>query len=179
MKTQKPRILDRRCPAQSRLFKIEELSLRFSNGVERQYERINPGYDRAVMIVPILNTDTLILIKEYGAGIEDYHLSFPKGAIDQGESILQAASRELQEEAGFAAHDMTHIKKVALSPNYMGNQINLVIARQLYPSQLAGDEPEPLEVVEWPLDNIAQLALDPRFIESYALAALAIIAAQQ
>ena len=38
---------------------------------------------------------------EYSAAIDKYALTFPKGKIDEGESILDAANRELQEEIGF------------------------------------------------------------------------------
>ena len=39
----KPEILATEVVAQSRLFKIESLDLRFSNGVERTYERMKPS----------------------------------------------------------------------------------------------------------------------------------------
>lgn len=39
----KPKILERHIVAQSRLFRIESFDLRFSNGVERTYERLVPG----------------------------------------------------------------------------------------------------------------------------------------
>ncbi|MGO2010201.1 MAG: ADP compounds hydrolase NudE, partial [Vreelandella alkaliphila] len=47
----KPQILARTNVAKSRLFQIESLDLRFSNGEERQFERLT-GADRgAVMII--------------------------------------------------------------------------------------------------------------------------------
>ncbi|TXK94884.1 ADP compounds hydrolase NudE, partial [Methylococcaceae bacterium HT1] len=40
---EKPKILNRKIVAQSRLFKIEALDLEFSNGATRQYERLMRG----------------------------------------------------------------------------------------------------------------------------------------
>ena len=94
----KPQILHRSLVAESRLFRIESLDLRFSNGVERTYERLVPGGGGAVMVVALLDDDTVALIREYGGGIEDYTLTLPKGAVDMGESLRDASNRELQEE---------------------------------------------------------------------------------
>jgi len=53
--------------------------------------------------------------------------------------------------------------------------MTLVLARDLYPSQLEGDEPEPLEVVRWPLARIDELLQRDDFIEAYAFAALILL----
>jgi len=57
-----------------------------------------------------------VLVEEYCAGSETYELSLPKGLIDPGEDALQAANRELQEEAGFAARSLEFITELSLSP---------------------------------------------------------------
>jgi len=163
-----PIILQEEWIASTRLFHVQQLDLQFSNGVQRRYERLNPHFHRAVMIIPVHN-DELILVREYGAGIGDYYLSFPKGTIESNESVTDAANRELQEEAGFAARRLDILRQLALSPSYM------VLARDLYPSQLEGDEPEPLEVVRWPLTRIDELLQRDDFIEAYALAALSLL----
>ncbi|MDK2776585.1 MAG: ADP compounds hydrolase NudE [Pseudomonadota bacterium] len=168
----KPQILDRHIVAQSRLFRVESFDLRFSNGVERTYERLVPGGSGAVMLVALLDDDTIALIREYGGGIEDYTLTLPKGAIDMGESLREACNRELQEEIGYAAREFTFLKKLSLSPSYMAGGISVVVAQDLYPSQLEGDEPEPLELVPWKLDNLAELYRRDDFSEGRALAAI-------
>lgn len=63
------------------------------------YERMRPSPREAVMIVPVIG-DHLLLIREYAVGTESYELGFPKGLIDLGEKVLEAANRELMEEVG-------------------------------------------------------------------------------
>ncbi|MEN9465751.1 MAG: hypothetical protein RL217_1932 [Pseudomonadota bacterium] len=169
---QKPEILARRMVAQSRLFRIESFDLRFSNGVERTYERLVPGGPGAVMLVALLDDDTFALIREYGGGMEDYSLSLPKGAIDLGESLRDTCNRELQEEIGYGAREFVFLKNLSLSPSYMKSGINVVLVRDLYPSKLDGDEPEPLELVPWKLNNLPELFAREDFNEGRALAAL-------
>ncbi|MGH1460525.1 MAG: ADP compounds hydrolase NudE [Neptuniibacter sp.] len=168
----KPDILKIEKVAQSRLFKVEEIELRFSNGVERTYERLANRGHGAVMIVPVTSNNEVLLIREYAAGIEDYTLTLPKGLIDPGETPHIAADRELKEEAGFGSHQLNTLKVMTSAPNYMGHKITAIIARDLYPCRLQGDEPEEMEVVSWPLDQLDQLLLDEDFTEARAIAAL-------
>ena len=169
---QKPEILARRQVAQSRLFRIESLDLRFSNGVERTYERLISGSRGAVMLIALLDNDTFALIREYGGGVHEYTLTLPKGAIDMGESMRDACNRELQEEIGYGAKEFIHLKNLAGSPSYTSGGLDIVLARDLYPSKLEGDEPEPLELVPWKFNNLNELYIQDDFIEGRALAAL-------
>lgn len=170
--SKKPVISNQRIAAKSRLFTVESMDVKFSNGVERSYERLVPGGAGAVMMVAINDKDEVMLIREYGAGIEDYSLTLPKGAVDLGETLEEAANRELKEEINKGAKTLHHLKKVNLSPSYMKGGIDVLIALDLYDASLIGDEPEPLEVVTWPLDKIDELVMRPDFNEGRAIAAL-------
>jgi ADP-ribose diphosphatase len=174
---QKPTVLARQVVARSRLFTVEELQLRFANGVERTYERLaskGSGYG-AVMIVALADAEHALLIEEYCGGTDDYQLSLPKGLVEPGEDLLAAANRELQEEAGFAAARLEHLTELSLSPGYMSQKIQVVLARDLRPQRLPGDEPEPLVVSTVNLRELSALARHPQFSEGRALAALYLV----
>lgn len=170
---QKPTVLARAIVAASRLFRVEELQLRFANGTERTYERLvsREGYG-AVMVVALETPEQVLLVEEFCGGTERYELSLPKGLIEPGEDILEAANRELKEEAGFGAHRLEHLGELSLSPGYMSQKIQLVLAQDLYPEHLPGDEPEPLRLERASLRQLSQLARHPQFSEGRALAAL-------
>lgn len=168
----KPEILDTRLVAKSRLFGIEEMHLRFTNGEERTYERLRTPPIAAVMMVPMLDDDTVVMIREYGAGMEDYQLTLPKGAYEHGEDWRDAANRELKEEAGYGARRMTLLKNMTLSPGYMGHRINAVLVEDLYEERIPGDEPEPLEVVYHRLSELETLVQRDDLTEARVIAAL-------
>ena len=168
----KPKIIRREEIARTRIFKVEELDLEFSNGEKRTYERLVAGPNGAVMIVPILDNETLLLIREYSAGTDDYQLAFPKGLMEAGETVAQAANRELMEEIGFGANKISPMKKMALAPGYLTHKINLVLAEDLYLESRDGDEPEPLELVKWPIDDIDSIIEQSDFTEARSIAAL-------
>ena len=167
-----PLIHDRQIVAESRLFRVERIDLEFSNGATRQFERMAGSGRGAVMIVPVLEDGNMVLIREYAAGTHSYQLGFPKGLIDPGESPIEAANRELQEEAGYGARDLIELHKVSMAPTFFNASMTIVVARDLYPSQLPGDEPEPLEVVKWPLSQAEALLAREDFIEARCIAAL-------
>ena len=153
-------------------YRMERLDLEFSNGERRRYERLHGRGHGAVAVVPMLDDETVLLVREYAAGVHRYELGLVKGRIDAGETPEQAADRELMEEAGYGARELTVLRSLSLAPVYMSHQTHLVLARGLYPKRLPGDEPEELEVVPWKLDDIGQLILREEFSEGRSIAAL-------
>lgn len=169
---EKPVCKRRAVIAKSRLFTVEEMHLEFSNGAKRVYERIKSHGHGAVLIVALTPGGSLLLVREYAAGTDSYELGFPKGLIDSGETPEEAANRELREEIGFAAKELQWVRTLSLAPGYFGARIEMVIAQGLYHSPLPGDEPEPPEMVEWPLSAALELLEKPDFTEARSIAAL-------
>jgi len=158
--------------AKSGMMKLEQLQLRFSNGVERDYQRMMRGPRGAVMMVPLLDADTVLLIREYAAGTQRYELVLPKGRIDKGEEILEAANREMMEEVGMGANTLTQINTMTLAPTFMGHETHVVLAQNLYEKRLVGDEPEELEVIPWKLSALHELIARGDCTEGRTMAAL-------
>ena len=155
------------------IFRIEEMHLEFSNGVQRHYRRIDGAGGRgAVLIIPLLDPNTVLLIREYSAGVQRYELQLPKGRVNKGESYLEAANRELKEEIGKGAHNLTQINSLTVLPGFMAHKTELILAEDLYDEKLQGDEPEELEVVPWPLNDLLSLAAREDCTEARTIAAL-------
>ncbi|WP_149195915.1 ADP compounds hydrolase NudE [Luteimonas suaedae] len=153
-------------------YRMERLDLEFGNGERRRFERLHGRGHGAVAVVPLIDDDTVLLVREYAAGVHRYELGLVKGRIDAGETPLQAADRELKEEAGYGAHRLEVLRSLTLAPTYMSHLTWLVLARDLYPERLPGDEPEELEVVPWRLDALHELILREDFSEGRSIAAL-------
>jgi len=170
--SKKPVIRSRRSIKDTGIFRIEEMDLEFSNGETRLYQRLVGSSRGAVMVVPLLDEKTVLLIREYSAGMDRYELGFTKGRVEAGEDLLEAANRELREEVGYAARQLDLIKSVSVAPGYLFHSTHIVLARNLYPARLPGDEPEPIEVVPWRLDDLESLKLREDFTESRSITAL-------
>ncbi len=170
-----PQILQRKQVAKSQLFAIEQLELKFSNGVGRTYERMQGAGRGAVMIVPLVDKDTILLVKEYCAGTHSYELGFPKGLIDPDEQAIAAANRELKEEIGFGARELVPLHTLAMAPAFFSGTMEIFIANNLFPEKLPGDEPEPLDVIKWRLSDYQALLAHPDFNEARSIAALMLV----
>lgn len=156
--------------AKTRLFEIEQVELSFSNGVRTNYERL-AGKGGAVMIIGLTAPGpdcNIVLIREYAVGLEQYELGFPKGRIDPGEAADFAANRELTEEAGFAARQLEALGEITVAPAYASFRTHLFLATDLHAASAEGDEPEPPEVVLWPLADARALLERDDFSESRA-----------
>lgn len=168
-----PIILNKTTIATTRIFHIESLDIQFSNGEIRNYERLarktNGG---AVLIVPMLDNETVLLIKEYSAGVHRYEIGLPKGKVDPDETFLDAANRELKEEIGFGARKLHHLSTFSLAPSYLEHTTEIIIAQDLYLDKLTGDEPEELEVIPWKINKINELVANEICTEARSIAAL-------
>lgn len=173
--TRKPVVTRTETIARTRLFQVEQVGLRFANGREVNYERLRSASHGAVLVVPMLDASTVLLIREYAAGVERYELALPKGLIEEGETAFEAANREIMEEVGYGARKLTHVKSVTLAPGYFSHATHLVLAQELYPERRPGDEPEAIEVVPWSLDRLAELFEHEECTEARSIAALLLV----
>jgi ADP-ribose diphosphatase len=167
-----PKILACKTIAQTRIFTIEQMQLQFANGEQVEYERVCSSSSGAVLIVPKLDDNTIILIREYCGGVQRYEIAFPKGRIEANESSTESANREIMEEIGYGANKLEFIKSVTVSPGYMSHHTHIVFASDLYEKKLPGDEPEPIEILYWSLDKLDDLLDNEEFTEARSIAAL-------
>src|SRR3989344_8598642 len=98
--TRKPIVTGTETVAHTRLFRVEQVGLRFANGREVIWERLKSTSSGAVLVVPMLDPETVLLIREYAAAVERYELALPKGRMEAGESVVDAADREVMEGIG-------------------------------------------------------------------------------
>lgn len=160
-------------PSPHSRFLGEQVDLEFSNGERRTYERLLSSGLGAVIVVAVReDNDTVLLIREYGVGLEHYELGLPKGRLDPGETVLEGGNRELKEEVGVGARRLLRIGELSLSPSYMKHVTQVVLARDLYPERLPGDEPELLDVVPWKLSELHRLIARADVTEGRSIAAL-------
>lgn len=167
-----PLIHRRRDRDASRMYRVEQLDLEFSNGALRTYYRMKTHGLGAVIIVPMLDSETVLLAREYAAGLHHYEIGLPKGRLEKEESIIEAAEREMKEEIGYGARDLVELTRLSLAPGYMTHVTHIVLARDLYPEKLEGDEPEELDVVPWPIADLRALTAREDCTEGRTIAAL-------
>jgi ADP-ribose pyrophosphatase len=94
------------------------------------------------------------LVRQPREAILQYTLELPAGKLEDGESPLQCARRELTEEIGCEAEHWEEIETYHPSSGYTDEAVHLFVATGLRERDADPDAGERIEVVPWPLSDI-------------------------
>jgi ADP-ribose diphosphatase len=169
----RPEILGVRTVARSRIFHVEAVQLRFENGTECEFERIAAtAVVGTVIVVAVPTPGKVLLVREYAVGLHRYELGLPMGLIEAGESVTEAADRELREETGFSARVLVPLTTMSLAPGILSYQARIVLATDLVACHAQGDEPETPELVTASMADLTKWIATEELTEARTLAAL-------
>ncbi len=111
---------------------------------------IHPG---AVAIVPINSNKEVILVKQYRHPIENILIEIPAGKLDKGETPLNCAKRELEEEVGAKNGNLIHLSSFHTTPGFSNEVLHLYLAVGFEKKQNNLDVDEFLQVMEIKLED--------------------------
>ncbi len=97
----------------------------------------------------------VLMVEQYRPAIRRNTLELPAGLIEPGESPLEAARRELMEEAGYDA-ELKELFSFYTSPGFTDERITLFEATRLLPRRLPPDPGEKLKVRWIPVEKAIQ-----------------------
>ena len=132
-----------------RAFEVFQESFRLPSGRRLEALVVDQPHG-AVAVAARLGGGELLLVRQYRHALGDWLVELPAGRIDPGESPLEAARRELEEEAGHRAARWTELGTLALAPALCSERMTLFLAEQLEPAgedRLQPDADEELELV--------------------------------
>jgi len=163
-------ILSRKIVFQGHAFKVEALNVKLPDQRIRQYDLVN--HHDSVTIIPFDNEGNIWFVSQFRMGSESQLLELPAGVMNDGETALDCAQREIREETGMAARDMQQIGSIYLAPGYSNELNHIFLAKELTPSPLDMDEDEFLTVKKIPISEIKEMAMIGVLIDGKSLAAL-------
>jgi ADP-ribose pyrophosphatase len=108
---------------------VKRDDVRLPDGSTATREFIQHG--GAVAVVPMLGDGRLALVRQYRYPLGKVLLEFPAGKLDAGETTLQCAMRELQEETGYTALEWAYGGELHNAAAYSTESIWIWFARQL------------------------------------------------
>jgi ADP-ribose pyrophosphatase len=140
--------LDTRLAYKGVFFEVIHDSVRCPDGHVGVREFIrHPG---AVMIVPLLDPDTLVLERQFRYPLGRSVIEMPAGKLDPGEAVLDCARRELREETGYEAASWLRLGAFHNAIGYSDEKIEVYLARDLTFVGAGADAGEVLEVFTAP-----------------------------
>lgn len=82
-------------------------------------------------------------------------LELPAGKVDAGEQPLETARRELREECGLHGGDWRHLASFWTTPGFCDEKMHVFLAENVEDGEPEPDEHEEVELVRWPLAQVA------------------------
>ncbi len=107
--------------------RIDEILLKNGNKYVREIVE-HPG---AVAILPFLDNDTILMVKQYRRAADKVLLEIPAGTLNKNETPENCALRELEEETGYRAHKIEKLGTFYLAPGYSTEIIYAFLAKEL------------------------------------------------
>jgi len=136
-------------------FSFIKEAITLPNGRDTEMAMIrHPG---STAIVPLLDDNTVVMTLQYRHAIRDYILEIPAGTLDPGETPMECAQRELEEETGYRAGKMTALSQIHILPAYTDEKIHLYLADDLTLSEQHLDADEIIQVKKYPLSELIRM----------------------
>jgi ADP-ribose pyrophosphatase len=130
-----------------------------------------------VGIVPFVDDENVLLVRQYRyVQGENHRWEIPTGGVHQGESLEQAAQRELAEEAGFHAGRLIHVSSYYTSKCICDETAHIYLGKELRREEARPDDTEFLQRRVFPFDEALRMALEGAIMDSMSVIGLLLAA---
>ena len=125
-----------------------------------------------VLIIPFTPEGDVLMTIEPSVAFNELALGLPGGEVEQEEALGETASRELQEEIGYAPGRLDFLGEVRGFSRYIAVRSFIYLGRDLTASRLKGDENYAIEIERVALSTFEDLIIAGRLLDARVIAAL-------
>jgi ADP-ribose pyrophosphatase len=116
----------------------------------------------------------VILERQYRHAAGQFLIELPAGRRDPGEAPLAAAKREMIEETGYRAKRWTMMIRYFASPGFLGEWMQIYLARDIRPGEAAPELDEQIEILRVPLSEAMKMVAGGKIHDGKTLIALSL-----
>jgi ADP-ribose pyrophosphatase len=127
---------------------------------------------RAVFVVPVTDRGEVVLVRQYRHPVRDWTLEVPAGSVEDGETPLEAAERELAEEVGGRSPDWRHLTTFYSSSAHLSLRSDAFLARGVVLGTPRPSEGEEVVIVRMALEDALRRARGGELVEGQTALAL-------
>lgn len=149
---------------------VDDVLLPDGNESKREIVK-HPG---AVAIIPVTEDGKIIFVEQYRKPLEKSLVEIPAGKLEIDEEPRVTAFRELEEETGYSAEQLTYVTSFYTSPGFADEIMYVYLAEQLTPldEPVAGDADEFVETITLSLEEAKQYVEQERIHDAKTAYAL-------
>ena len=129
----------------------------------------HPG---SVVVLPVLSDKRIVLIRQYRHATRQYLWELVAGRIDGGETVKEAAARELLEETGYRAKRFQVILDVFPTPGFLEERMYILLAEGLKEGEAEPEEDEKIEVREYRAKELKQMIQKGKLRDAKSIAGI-------
>ncbi len=145
-------------------------------GMVRREMVIHPG---AVLILPVLDDDRIVMIRNYRFAVGQELLELPAGTMEPPEPPIDCAARELEEETGYVASKLTPLASYVTCPGFCTELMHAFVATGLTKTEQKLEPTEQIRVEIIALDEALEMTAGGAIIDGKTIAALHLYRHQQ
>jgi len=153
-----------------RVFAVEKVHVRLPDGRKTTYDYVK--HSGAVTMVPVDDQGRIWFVRQYRMGVKGILLELPAGTLEENEDPAVCAAREVREEIGMAADNVTKLGEFFLAPGYSSEYMHVYLMTGLHPSPLKHDDDEFLETEAIPLEKVLEMVNNDQIRDGKTLACL-------
>jgi ADP-ribose pyrophosphatase len=126
----------------------------------------------AVVILPLLDPQTVVLIRNERFVVYETLWELPAGTLEDGEDPDACAARELEEETGYRCDTLRKLTGFWPSPGFSTEFMHAYVAQDLTKVGQSLDETERIEPVTVAIGEVMQMVHDGRIVDGKTIATL-------
>ena len=152
------KVASRKKLLKTKFFDVEEEKIILPNGTKHIYK--TAVRKPVSMVIPLTEDYEIYMIKQYRYLYNDCLTELVAGHIDDNESPLAAAKRELKEETGLTAKHWEEIKRLEGSASVFKSKVHLFLAKDLEEGKSSPEDGEEIDLIKVPLKKAVEMVMN-------------------
>lgn len=166
----KAKVLKSKMVYEGKVFGVRRDEVLEPNGVRATREMItHPG---SVVVLPVLKDGRIVMIRQYRYAARQYLWELVAGRIDEGETVKEAAARELREETGYQAKEFSLLLDVFPTPGFLEERMYILLAEGLTKGEAQPEADEKIFSRAFRVKELKQMMEKRRLRDAKSIAGL-------